>query len=161
MKSYSQALKILKENKIKINDENINSSKGLNRVSSVNIYSNSDYPSANNASFDGYAIKSKDTNKLNDKIYQKFKIIGSIAAKAILKNKFVKKINFTRFIKGKLSTTSNGKMNITLLPGQESFRIKSFTKSNAWAVLPSGKSRFKKGEIIDCFLVNQLNKNLL
>ena len=52
-------------------------------------------------------------------------------------------------------------MNITLLPGQESFRIKSFTKSNAWAVLPSGKSRFKKGEIIDCFLVNQLNKNLL
>ncbi len=81
--------------------------------------------------------------------------------KAILKNKFVKKINFTRFIKGKLSTTSNGKMNITLLPGQESFRIKSFTKSNAWAVLPSGKSRFKKGEIIDCFLVNQLNKNLL
>ena len=81
--------------------------------------------------------------------------------KAILKNKFVKKINFTRFIKGKLSTTLNGKMNITLLPGQESFRIKSFTKSNAWAVLPSGKSRFKKGEIIDCFLVNQLNKNLL
>ena len=80
MKSYSQALKILKKNKIKINDENINSSESLNRVSSINIYSNSDYPSANNASFDGYAIKSKDTNKLNNKIYQKFKIIGSIAA---------------------------------------------------------------------------------
>ena len=80
MKSYSQALKILKENKIKINDEKINSSESLNRVSSVNIYTNLDYPSANNASFDGYAIKSKDTNKLDNKIYQKFKIVGSIAA---------------------------------------------------------------------------------
>ncbi len=80
MKSYNQALKILKKNKIEINDENINSSESLNRVSSVNIYTNSDYPSANNASFDGYAINSKDTNKLDKKIYQKFKIVGSIAA---------------------------------------------------------------------------------
>ena len=80
MKSYNQALKILKKNKIEINDENINSSESLNRVSSVNIYTNSDYPSANNSSFDGYAINSKDTNKLDKKIYQKFKIVGSIAA---------------------------------------------------------------------------------
>ena len=80
MKSYTQALRILKENKIKIDDENINSLDSLDRVSSVNIYANSDYPSLNNASFDGYAIKSKDTNKLNNKIYKKFKIVGSIAA---------------------------------------------------------------------------------
>ena len=38
MKTYSQALKILKENKIKIDNENINSSESFNRVSSVNIY---------------------------------------------------------------------------------------------------------------------------
>ena len=38
--------------------------------------------------------------------------------------------------------------------GQESFRIKSFVKSNIWALLPAGKSKFKKGEIIDCFLPN-------
>ena len=69
MKSYSQALKILKENKIEIDDENINSSESFNRVSSVNIYANSDYPSLNNASFDGYTIKSKDTNELNYKIF--------------------------------------------------------------------------------------------
>ena len=80
MKSYTQALRILKENKLKIDDENINSLDSLDRVSSVNIYANSDYPSLNNASFDGYAIKSKDTNKLNNKIYKKFKIVGSIAA---------------------------------------------------------------------------------
>ena len=414
MKSYSQALKILKENIIKINDENINSSESLNRVSSVNIYTNLDYPSANNASFDGYAIKSKDTNKLNNKIYQKFKIVGSIAAgdkpikkkikkfetveimtgalipksfdtiipieqinfypnkknarfillnkkvpkfehvrfkgsdykkgnlliskgtilqsshilalktlgikkvkvkkkpnilffstgneitnkskisdwevrnsncfyinsmsqnflfnfkdggilrdnqsnlfkshinkmlksktdliitsgavsagkfdfvpkvvndfqlsnyfksvairpgkpilfakirgkskaifglpgnpissaacfrffvypylrnllgikeetsfKAILKNEFSKKKDFTRFVKSKLSTTSNGKLEVKILKGQESFRIKSFIQSNIWVMLPSGKERFKKGETVDCFFPNQSNK---
>ena len=88
MKTYSQALKILKENKIKIDNENINSSQSFNRVSSVNIYTKSDYPSANNASFDGYAIKSRDTNKLDNKTFKKFKIAGSIAAgdKRIKKN---------------------------------------------------------------------------
>tara|TARA_B100001057_G_scaffold156724_2_gene157259 strand:- start:5501 stop:6754 length:1254 start_codon:yes stop_codon:yes gene_type:complete len=414
MKSYSQALKILKENIIEINDENINSSESLNRISSVDIYINLDYPSANNASFDGYAIKSKDTNKLDNKIYQKFKIVGSIAAgdkpikkkikkfetveimtgalipksfdtiipieqinfypnkkdaryillnkkipkfenvrfkgsdykkgdlliskgtilqsnhilglktlgikkirvkkkpnilffstgneitnednisdweirnsncyyiyslnrnfffnfkdggilrdnqsnlfkshiskmlkskidmiitsgavsagkfdfvpsvvnkfklsdyfksvairpgkpilfaklkgkhkvifglpgnpissaacfrffvypyllsllgikdekpvQAILKNKFEKKSKFTRFVKSKMNTTKNGKIEVRILPGQESFRVKSFIKSNIWVRLPSGKSKFKKGDIVDCFFPNHPNK---
>ena len=79
MKSYIQAIKILKDGKIKIGNEFINSSNCLNRVSSVNIYSSSDYPSANNSSFDGYAIKSSDTINLKKKL-QKFKIVGTIAA---------------------------------------------------------------------------------
>tara|TARA_B100000900_G_scaffold414753_2_gene442339 strand:+ start:285 stop:1538 length:1254 start_codon:yes stop_codon:yes gene_type:complete len=80
--------------------------------------------------------------------------------KAILKNNFEKKINFTRFIKSKMSTTKNGKLEVELLPGQESFRIKSFVASNVWALLPHGKSKFKKGQIIDCFFPNQPNKIL-
>jgi molybdopterin molybdotransferase len=80
--------------------------------------------------------------------------------RAILKNKFENKKKFTRFIKGKISTTRNGKIEVQLLPGQESFRILSFVKSNAWAVLPQGLSHFKKGQIIDCFLPNQSNKTL-
>jgi len=47
------------------------------------------------------------------------------------------------------------------LKGQESFRIKSFVKSNIWTLLPSGKSRFKKGEIIDCYLPNYSNQTLI
>ena len=78
--------------------------------------------------------------------------------KAILKNSFVKKKNFTRFIKSKLGTTSNGKIEVKLLKGQESFKISSFLKSNFWSLLPHGKSKFKKGEIIECFLVNQPDK---
>ena len=80
--------------------------------------------------------------------------------KAILKNDFNKKKNFTRFIKSRINTTKNGKIQVKLLPGQESFRIKSFANSNAWAILPHGKSNFKKGQIVDCFFVNRPNKFL-
>ena len=78
--------------------------------------------------------------------------------KAILKNKYSKKINFTRFIKSKINTTKNGKVEVKILKGQESFRIKSFIQSNIWILLPSGKSKFKKGDIVDCFFQNYPNK---
>ena len=69
-----------------------------------------------------------------------------------------KKKNFTRFIKSKLNTTNNGKLEVELLPGQESFRINTFIRSNVWVVLPQGQSTFKKGDIVDCFFPNDSNK---
>ena len=81
--------------------------------------------------------------------------------KAVLKKSFVKKKNFTRFAKSKLNTTKNGKLEVEVLKGQESFRIESFVKSNIWTLFPSGKSIFKKGEIVDCFLPNHPNKSLI
>ena len=81
--------------------------------------------------------------------------------RAILKNDFLKRKKFTRFAKSKLSTTKDGKIEVHILKGQESFRIKSFVKSNIWAVLPEGKSKFKKGEIIDCFFPNHPNQSLI
>ena len=80
---------------------------------------------------------------------------------AILKNDFYKKKDFVRFAKSKLNITKNGKIEVVILKGQESFRIKSFVKSNIWALLPAGKSKFKKGEIVDCFLPNHSNQTLL
>ena len=80
--------------------------------------------------------------------------------KAILKNEFIKKTNFTRFVKSNINTTKNGKIEIRILKGQESYKIKSFVKSNIWAVFPSGKSIFKKNEIVDCFFPNHPNKIL-
>jgi molybdopterin molybdotransferase len=81
--------------------------------------------------------------------------------RAILKNNFLKKKNFTRFAKSKLNTTKNGKIEVKILQGQESFRIKSFIKSNIWTLLPAGKSKFKKGEIVDCFFPNNSNQTLI
>jgi len=81
--------------------------------------------------------------------------------KAILKNGFTKKENFTRFVKSKFNTTKDGKINVEILKGQESFRIKSFVKSNIWTVLPTGKSKFKKNQIVDCFFPNHPNNILI
>ena len=81
--------------------------------------------------------------------------------KARLKHTFSKKKNFTRFAKSKLSTTKDGKLEVVILKGQESFRIKPFVNSNIWTVLPTGKSKFKKGEIVDCFFPNHSNQNLI
>ena len=81
--------------------------------------------------------------------------------RATLKNSFSKKQNFTRFAKSKLSTTKNGKIEVEILQGQESFRVKSFVKSNIWSLLPAGKSKFKKGDILDCFFPNHSNQSLI
>tara|TARA_B100000674_G_scaffold398168_1_gene343200 strand:+ start:357 stop:1610 length:1254 start_codon:yes stop_codon:yes gene_type:complete len=81
--------------------------------------------------------------------------------KAILKNKFTKNQNFTRFLRSTFNTTKNGKLEVNVLKRQESFRIEPFVKSNIWTVLHSGKKEFKKGEIVDCFLPNHSNKILL
>jgi len=84
-----------------------------------------------------------------------------ISLKAKLKNEFRKKKDFTRFLKSKSSTTKNGKLEVQILTGQESFRIKSFIRSNIWVMLPSGKEIFKKGETVDCFFPNHSNKIFL
>ena len=73
----------------------------------------------------------------------------------------MKKKKFTRFAKSKLTTTKDGKIEVEILNGQESFRVKSFIKSNIWALLPAGKSKFRKGEIVDCFFPNHFNQNLI
>jgi molybdopterin molybdotransferase len=50
-----------------------------------------------------------------------------------------------------VSSNHKGILEIEVLKGQESFRIKSFTKANTWCLFKSGKSTFKKGDLIECF----------
>ena len=71
--------------------------------------------------------------------------------KARLKKKYVKKKNFTKFLKSKVIIKKNGNLEVEVLHGQESFKIKSFTQANSWALFRNGKSSFKKGELIECF----------
>ena len=76
---------------------------------------------------------------------------------AKLKNKFIKKKNFTRFIKGQISFSSKGEAEFKVRKGQESFRIKPFTHSNSWGLFPSGKNKFKKGDFIECYTLTGIN----
>ena len=102
MKSYSQALKILKKGKIIINDEYIETSKSLNRVSVENVYSNSNYPLADNSSFDGFTIKSIETKNLGKKKGRLFKILGTIAAGSKPKSKKAKRFQTYEIMTGGL-----------------------------------------------------------
>ncbi len=77
---------------------------------------------------------------------------------ARIKNNFVKKKNFTRFIKGRLYISKKGLAEFLVLKGQESFRINPFSKSNAWGIFPSGKSVFKIGDCVECYTSSGINE---
>ena len=100
MINYKKAKKILSTSKIKIKNEKISSLKSLNRVCASNIYSHVNYPSANNAAFDGYAIKSKETNRLSKNNSQKFTIIKTIAAGDDPRIKKLKKFQVAEIMTG-------------------------------------------------------------
>jgi len=79
---------------------------------------------------------------------------------AKLKNNFYKRKNFTSFLKARLTSTNDGKLEIEALKGQESFRIKSFVASNVWGLFKEGQSKFKKGELIQCYSPIASNINI-
>ena len=93
-----------------------------------------------------------------------FKSLGIAFEKPVvakLRYKFKKKKNFTRFIKGKIIFTKKGESVFEVVEGQESYKIKSFNKSNAWGVFKSGVSEHKKGSYIECYSLSGLNEFLL
>ena len=92
-----------------------------------------------------------------------FKSLGVSYEKPILaklKNNFSKKRNFTRFIKGRLIFSAKSVPEFQILKGQESYKIKAFTKSNAWGVFKDGISEFKKGQYIECYSSSGFNEFL-
>ena len=102
MKSYSQAIKILLKNKIAFKSEYIDSSKSFNRVSAENIHTKTFHPSANNSSFDGFAINYMDTKNLSSKKGKFFKILGTIAAGDKIKFRKIKKFQTCQIMTGGL-----------------------------------------------------------
>ena len=75
---------------------------------------------------------------------------GDIPIKAKLKNKFIKRKDFTRFIKGKLTISKKGYTEFEVLKGQESYKIKPLANSNVWGQFNNNQEIFKKGELINC-----------
>ena len=63
MISYNKALKILYKSRLKIKSEKILLKNAMYRICSENIYSKSNYPTANNTALDGFALNSKETTK--------------------------------------------------------------------------------------------------
>ena len=102
MINYKKAIKILAKSKIKIKDELVESSKSINRVIIKDIYCSVRYPAGTNAAFDGFAVNSKDTNKLNKNNAQNFKILKTISAGDSPKLNKVKKFSTVEVMTGAL-----------------------------------------------------------
>ena len=83
--------------------------------------------------------------------------MGNNPIKAKLKNRFEKKKDFTRFIKGKLTVSKNGNLEFEVLKGQESFKLKPLAQSNVWGRFNNVQDSFKKGDLIDCFTTFGVN----
>ncbi len=90
-------------------------------------------------------------------IFNSIGYMGNSPIKAKLKNKFEKKKNFTRFIKGKITVSKKGHLEFEVLQGQESFKLKPLAKSNAWGQFNNGQNVFKKGNLIDCYTTFGVN----
>ena len=93
-----------------------------------------------------------------------FNSLGLTSEKPIiakLKNKFSKKKNFTRFIKGRITFSKKGYAEFEVFKGQESYKIYPFTKSNVWGVFKEGVSNFKKGSYVECYSSSGINEFLL
>ena len=91
MKTYNEALKILKNSTTQISHEVIKSIYSLNRICSSNIYTQNNYPSENNTSLDGFAINFAITKGISHKNFKKLKIVGTISAGSKPYKKFLKK----------------------------------------------------------------------
>ncbi len=68
---------------------------------------------------------------------------------AKLSNKYFKVKNFTHFVRCFMKINNRGLVQLEVLKGQQSNRIKSFVKANCWGIFHEGKSKFKKGDIIE------------
>ena len=68
---------------------------------------------------------------------------------AKLSNNYFKIKNFTHFVRCFMKINDRGLVEIEILQGQQSNRIKSFVKANCWGIFPEGKVKFKKGDIIE------------
>ena len=153
MISYKSSKNILKKGVIKIKDEKIKSINSLNRVSSSNIYSTINYPTGDNAAFDGFAINSKDTKNIKKKSNQKFKIIGSIAAGVKPFKKKISKFNAVEIMTGAIIPKGFDTIipieQIVFFPNKENAKYilvnKKITKYNH--VRFKG-SDYKKGELV-------------
>jgi len=68
---------------------------------------------------------------------------------AKLNSKYFKVKSFTHFVRCFMKINNRGIVQLEILQGQQSNKIKSFVKANCWGIFPEGKGKFKKGDIIE------------
>ncbi len=67
---------------------------------------------------------------------------------AVSDERIRKRSSLCFFGKASARADADGRLRVTLLPGQESFKIKPLTKANCWAVVPEGPEVVEPGDVI-------------
>jgi molybdopterin molybdotransferase len=73
---------------------------------------------------------------------------------AVLQTAIKKRPEWQLMQKARLHINSCGQAQVSLLPGQESFRIKPFVDANVWAVLPEAATVLSIGDVIHCYPIS-------
>ncbi len=73
---------------------------------------------------------------------------------AVLQTPITKKIGWQLMQKARLSISAHGQAQVSLLPGQESFRIKPFVRANVWVQLPEVAEHLTEGELVYCYPIH-------
>jgi molybdopterin molybdotransferase len=68
---------------------------------------------------------------------------------ARLKETVHKKQGLKFFAKARLTATADGSLEVEVLPGQESFKIKPLMEANCWAVVPAETDSMKAGSMVE------------
>ena len=76
------------------------------------------------------------------------------AIAAVLQTPITKKIGWHLMQKARLSIDANGQAQVSLLQGQESFRIKPFVQANVWVQLPEVAEHLTQSELVYCYPIH-------
>lgn len=74
--------------------------------------------------------------------------------KARLSHGTTKKLGFHSFLKASFQINQSGAAEVSLLPGQESFKIFPMIHANCWAVLEEARESYQSNELIDVYPLN-------
>jgi molybdopterin molybdotransferase len=87
-------------------------------------------------------------------IRRRFGLRDEAATRARLTHATQKADGLACFFKGMTSSTPDGTVIATVLPGQASYQIHSFLHANAWVVLPVSGDRVESGTLVDIFPID-------
>ncbi len=73
---------------------------------------------------------------------------------AINQLEFKKSEKFCFFAKAKTTVNDQGMLEVIILEGQESFKLKPFREANSWAIIPEGLEVINKDQKIEIVPLN-------
>lgn len=71
---------------------------------------------------------------------------------------YVKKPRLHFYLKSRLALTSQGKLSVEALPGQESYRIRPLVEANAWIRIPMDTAEVSAGSLVEVYGLGHLEK---